>query len=160
MSEEVQEKPAHSSEGSCACDECDGFNLLKYFDIQDEDDADAVAQKVEAKMGTSIQTMKERLSEWVLAHAEEMTLDLHNIAPLGDYEKLIEDNDGMADFLKTEAHKPEHWKLYGVRMSDVNKTLIQFVFANMAVDEGETMQGFVFSNKTGTIRHAFAQVDE
>lgn len=136
------------------------FNLLEFLDIEDEDGAEEVIKKVEAKMGTSIQTMRESLSQWVIQHAEEMTLDFVNIAPLGDYEKLIEDNDGMAEFLKTEGHKPEHWKLYGIRMSDYNKSLISFTFVNMAVDEGESLKGSVFTNKTGVVRHSFATVDE
>lgn len=160
MSEEVKDETPHSEGEGCACDDCGGFNILKHFDIQDDDGPEAVTKKVEAKLGTTIDSMKEKLSQWIVEHAEELTLDMRNIAPLGDYEKLIEDNDGMAEFLKTEAHKPEHWKLYRLRMSDVNKQLIQFVFANLAVDEGETLQGFVFSNKTGIIRHAFASVDE
>lgn len=136
------------------------FNLLEYFGITDEDGAEEVSKKVEEKMGLSMQIMRESLSTWVTRHAEELTLDFVNIAPLGDYEKLIEDNDGMAEFLKIEAHKSEHWKLFRVRMSDYNKQLISFTFVNVAVDEGESLQGFVFTNKTGVIRHSFAQVDE
>jgi len=136
------------------------IDLEELLGLTDDDTAETVAVKVQEKLGTSLGLMQERLSTVLINKAEELTLELPNIAPLGDYEKLIEDNDGMAEFLKTEAHKPEHWKLYGLRSSDVKKDLISFVFVNMAVDTGETIKGFVFTNKTGKIKHAFAQVEE
>lgn len=135
------------------------FNLLKFLDLEQYEDQESVAKKIEDKMGIAVQAMRNSLSQWVLEHAEELSLDFVNIAPLGDYEKLIEDNDGMAEFLKTEAHKPEHWLLYGIRVSDVNRALISFVFMNSAVDDGDVLKGLVFTNKTGVIRHCFATVE-
>lgn len=136
------------------------FDLTGYLGLTDEDTADTVALKVQEKLGTSLGLMQEALSKATIERAEEFTLELPNIAPHGEYEKLIEDNDGMAEFLKTEAHKPENWKLYGIKMSDVKKELISFVFHNMAVDDGESFTGFVFVTKMGKIKHAFAQVEE
>jgi hypothetical protein len=137
------------------------FSIIEFFDLsRDEYDEDKVADKIQAKLGTSLLQMKEALSKSVQERAEELTLDFPNIAPLGDYGKLIEDNDGMADFLKTEGHKPEHWKLYGIYLNSVNKELISFCFWNTGVDDGKTFQGFVFTSKTGKIKHAFAQVED
>lgn len=109
------------------------------------------------KLGVSIEQLKQSLSEYVVSHAEELTHEFVNIAPLGDYSKLLEDNDSMAEFLKTEAHKSEHWYLVGISPSDVQKNLISFSFGNKAVDDGENFEGFVYVSFQGKIRHAFAQ---
>lgn len=135
------------------------FDLEAFLDLKDEDTAETIAAKVQEKMGVSFGQMQEALAKSLVDRAEEMTLEMMNIAPHGDYEKLIEDNDGMADFLKTEAQKPENWKLYGIKSSDVKKDLISFVFVNMAVDDGDKLQGFVFVSKTGKIKHAFPVVE-
>ena len=77
---------------------------------------------------------------------------------MGNYEKLIEDNEGMAEFLKTEGHKPEHWELHYISCGE-NDALIQFMFMNKAIDQGDTFKGLVYVSKSGKIRHAFAQGD-
>jgi hypothetical protein len=148
---EVQEQEAPQEEE---------FNLEEFLDLKDEDTAETIAVKVQEKLGTSLGHMQEALSKSLMERAEEMTLEMVNIAPHGDYDKLIEDNDGMAEFLKTEAHKPENWKLYGIRVSDVKKDLLSFVFANMAIDQGDSMSGYVFVSKAGKIKHAFATVEQ
>lgn len=134
--------------------------MIEKFDdlgLEDKDEMPAVEQKIQEKLGVSVSDMKEALSKYVVEHAEELTHQFVNMAPLGDYSKIIEDNDGMAEFLKTEGHKPEHWQLYGVRTSDVSSNLLSFNFTNDAVDDGESMNGFVFVSYQGKIKHAFAQ---
>jgi dsDNA-binding SOS-regulon protein len=136
------------------------FDVIKFFGLsKDAYDEVTVALKIQEKLGTTVGQMQEALSKSVVERAEELTLDFPNIAPLGDYDKLLEDNDSMAEFLKTEAHKPEHWKLDGIRLSDLNKELISFIFNNVAVDDGTTFKGFVFTTKLGKIKHSFAQVE-
>ena len=137
------------------------FNIIEFFDLSKEEyDEDKVALKIQTKLGTSLDQMKDALSKSVQERAEELTLDFVNIAPMGDYEKLLEDNDSMAQFLKEEAHKPEHWKLESIFVNAVNKELLSFVFKNIAVDDGEGFEGFVFITKRGKIKHSFAQVKE
>ena len=136
------------------------FSVIDFFGLsKDEYEEENVAIKIEEKLGTSLLQMKEAIGVAVIARAEEFTLEFANIAPLGDYEKLLEDNDLMADFLKTEAYKPQHWKLHTILQSDVNKELLSFHFWNTGVDDGTTFQGFCFTTKTGKIKHAFAQVE-
>ncbi len=130
---------------------------LADLELKEDDKAEDVDKKIQEKLGLSLVEMQQILSQYVLEHAEELTHDFANIAPLGDYSKLLEDNDGMAEFLKTEAHKPEHWRLYSVRQNETNQTLISFDFLNDAVDEGRSFEGFVFVSKSGKVRHAFAQ---
>lgn len=119
--------------------------------------AEEAEKLIQEKLGLSVAEMKQALSNYVVANAEELTHTLVNIAPLGDYGKLLEDNDSMAEFLKTEAHKVEHWELHAARTTDVRNDLLSFEFSNDAIDEGESFQGFVFVSFQGKIKHAFAQ---
>lgn len=127
------------------------------LELKDEDKAEDVDKKIQEKLGITVLEMQEKLSAYVKENAEELTHEFVNIAPLGKYDELLEDNDSMADFLKSEAHKPEHWLLYSIRQNESNQALISFDFKNAAVDEGQSMEGFVFVSKSGKIRHAFAQ---
>lgn len=126
-----------------------------------ESDVDTMVQQIDArlqeKLGVSFAGLKQALSEYVLAHAEELTHEFVNIAPYGDYGKLLEDNDSMAEFFKTEGHKVENWEVQGLTPHDVHKNLITFHFANKSVDDGDVFQGFVYVSFQGKIRHAFAQ---
>lgn len=111
------------------------------------------------KLGHSLEDIKKPLLEHVKSHAEELALELPNIAPFGDYGKLLEDNDGMANFLKTDAADPKHWLINLISGDDKFEQLIRVVFKCLAVDDGDTLKGTVFISKAGVIRHAFAQVN-
>ena len=133
--------------------------------LKDVDNLEAheIEEKINAvlqeKMNIDLNSLKNSLSQSVKNRAEELALDLPNIAPYNDYGKLLEDNDSMATFLKDEAAKPENWLLTFIQEDNKNKTLIKFSFANKSVDDGHVLEGLVFVNKSGVIRHAFAQVD-
>lgn len=118
--------------------------------------------RVQERLGISFDTMKQLLSDYTISHAEEMTHDFVNITPFGDYGKMLEDNDGMADFLKAEAHKVEHWHIKSIRQSEHKSmpNMITFHFYNKSVDEGESMFGYVYVNFEGKVKHAFAQADD
>lgn len=133
--------------------------IEQYSDLQlhEAKSIEEVEQIVKEKLGVSFEEMKQRLSDYVSTHAEELTHEFVNMAPLGDYSKLLEDNDSMAEFLKSEAHKPEHWIAESVGPSDVQKNLISFQFSNKAVDDGTVFDGFVYVSLQGKIKHAFAQ---
>lgn len=125
--------------------------------LEKAENVEGVERLVQEKLGIAVSDMRKALSSYVLAAAEALTHEFVNMAPLGDYSKLLEDNDSMADFLKTEAHKEEHWKLESVGPSDVNKSLISFAFINDAIDDGDVFKGFVYVSYQGKIKHAFAQ---
>jgi len=127
------------------------FDIIEFFGLsKDKYDEAQVSSKIQEKLGISLLEMKEVLSKSVRDRAEEMTLELTNIAPFGNYDKMIEDNDGMADFLKTEAHKVENWNLYGIEVSPMNKELLSFIFKNPSIDDGEVFEGFVFVSKSSS----------
>jgi dsDNA-binding SOS-regulon protein len=129
---------------------------IQDLDLKTGDTDDQVDAKIKEKLGIGLTEMKEALSSAVRDKAEEISLDLMNIAPYGDYDKLIEDNEKMAEFLKQEAHKPENWELFSVQLRETD-SLIQFKFMNSAVDQGDTFEGLVYVSQNGKIRHAFAQ---
>ena len=136
--------------------------IEKFEDLEFEtaDTIESVEAKVQEKLGITVQEMKEALSVSVSQYAEILaSTEFVNIAPLGDYGALIEDNDGMAEFLRTEAHKPEHWQLSGVNVTEDGKKLLTFNFANDSVDDGDVFQGFVYVSFDGKIKHAFSQGD-
>jgi len=113
-------------------------------------------EQLQEKLGLKIIDLQNAICEWIKKNSEELTHEFVNIAPSGDYGKLLEDNDSMAEFLKNESAKPEHWNLMAARGNE-NPNLIQFMFDCEVVDEGDTFKGFVFVSKSGKIRHAFAQ---
>jgi len=130
------------------------FDNLEVHEIEEK--LDVVLQE---KLGIGLVALRNSLSEYVKNKAEELALDLPNIAPYNDYGMLLEDNDSMTTFLRSEAFKSENWLLNTIQDDDKNKNLIKFVFKNKAVDDGHVLEGLVFVNKSGVIRHAFAQVD-
>lgn len=133
---------------------------LEDLGFLEEDTIEQIDVKLQEKLGVSIATLQEPLSRYMVENAEVLTHDFPNVAPMGDYSKLLEDNDGIAEFFKTEGHKPEHWKLDGINLSEVVKTLLTFEFHNVAIDDGESCSGFVYVSFDGKIKHAFAQWNE
>jgi len=103
--------------------------------------------------------MTRALSDSLLERIEELAEELMNIAPYGDYSKLMEEKDGITKFLQDEASKPENWKIQFIEAKKEKDQLIEFVFFNKSVDDGDILKGFVFVGLSGKIRHAFAQVN-
>jgi hypothetical protein len=122
------------------------------------DKIEVVDKLFQEKLGISFQTMTEALSTYVQANAEELSEQFINVAPYGDYSKLLEDKSSISLFFREEAHKPENWQADFVGTS--KNSLIEIGFKNTAVDDGTNMEGFVFVSFGGIIRYAFAQGDE
>lgn len=116
-----------------------------------------IEQLIQEKLGISALEMKQELSKYVVDNAVSLTNEFINIAPLGDYGELIEDSDKITQFLKTEAHKVEHWDLKSIRVSASKESLLSFEFDNKSVDDGDCFNGYVFVSLDGKIKHAFAQ---
>lgn len=111
-------------------------------------------KQFQEKLGISTETLLKAISDWTIANSEELAKEFVNIAPNGDYAKLIEDKSGMATFLRNEASHPQHWKLVEAK---ADHNLLAVMFDNQIVDEGASLRGFVYVGKSGKIRHAFAQ---
>jgi hypothetical protein len=103
----------------------------------------------------SFKDIKLPIVQYVKSHAEELSLNFPNIAPRGDYANLIEDNDGMTEFLKS-LDKDEDWKITSID-EDKKFNLIKFSFVSTAVDDADSLEGFTYLTKSGKIKHSFAQ---
>jgi hypothetical protein len=132
---------------------------LDDLDHHEEGFWEKVDQSLKEHLDLSLEILKQKVCDSIKERAEETALDLPNIAPYGDYGAMMEDNDSMAQFLKNEASKAENWMLYSIQPDQTNKSLIKFILKCKAVDDGDVLQGLVFTNKSGVIRHTFCRVD-
>lgn len=131
---------------------------LKELDFSKLETIEQIEEYVKEKLGVDMLAVKGELSAWVQNKAEELTLDFTNIAPYAEYDKMLEDNDSMADFLKAEATKPENWLLRELQVvKHAGQNMLEFIFGNKAVDDGDSLEGYAFVSMTGKIRHTFAQ---
>jgi len=131
------------------------FKDLVGDDAKTPEDIDA---KLKEKLGIGLDAMAGALCDSLKNKAEEVAEDCFSIAPYGDYSKMIEDKAEMVKFLREEASKPEHWKLDFLEVKKKEDKLIEFIFVNSSVDDGDILKGFVFVGFSGIIRHAFAQI--
>lgn len=99
----------------------------------------------------------EALAKFILERGEECLEDMINLAPYGDYNALTEDKEVMLKFLQEEAIKPENWVIQMVEVKKKGDQLIELLFFNKSVDDGDILKGFVFVGASGKIRHAFVQ---
>lgn len=129
---------------------------FKGLDLTQAKTLEEIEKLIVEKLNISLPEMKEAICKYVDSHAEELTHQFANIAPYENYEKLLEDNDSMADFLKVEATKQETWHLDMIQPDNKNPNLLEFSFHCKAVDDGNTMKGFAYVGVSGKIRHAFA----
>ena len=135
------------------------INDISDLDLKEEDSIQVLEDKIKSKLGLSLPDMVSSLNKFIKDNLLEVCDDFVNIIPYGDYGNLIEDKESMAAFLVEEASKTDNWKLFYIVPSDSNPELIQFVFNNLSVDEGDVFQGHVFVSKSGKIRHSFTQVN-
>mgnify|MGYP001206206830 CR=1 FL=1 len=101
--------------------------------------------------------LKEVLKNKMQEKAEELSLEMENIAPFNDYSKLIEDNDGMAAFMKNEASNSENWKC--VSFSKYNDFIIISRFSNKAIDNSDNIFGFVYFSIFGKIKYVHIKAE-
>ena len=127
------------------------------FGLLPDDKQEDIERKVQEKLGVSFQEMIAKLAEYIKSNVDDIVNNIINIAPHGNYELLIEDEDkeGMKKFLLSDVVKPEYWELERFKVSDSND--IKFIFSSNAVDDGETFKGFVLVSFAGKILHAFCQ---
>ncbi len=135
------------------------FNIPKDEKITYEEIEEVFNKELLEKLNISISELKQSISDKLYNKAEELTLELPNIVPYQNYEKVLEDNDSMAQFLKTEGIKLENWKLRDLREAESGLKLFQFTFYSSCVDDGDVLSGHVFIDLKGKIKHSFVKVD-
>lgn len=121
-----------------------------------------IQKNIQEKLGINLDGLKQSLSDYVVANADELATQFVNISPHGDWSKMIEDTPKMAEFLRTEGHKSENWNFVSLSEQDVSKdnNLLAFRFENKSVDEGDVFKGLVLVSFQGKIKHAFAHGDD
>jgi dsDNA-binding SOS-regulon protein len=134
------------------------INSIEELNLQPNDTIEVIDAKVKEKLNIFINDLKESLSNYLKYNSEKVCQEVANIAPNGDYSKLLETPEQMSSFLQQEASKPENWELHSILDCETNTSLIQFVFYNLSIDDGDVCRGNVFVSKSGKIRHAFAQI--
>jgi len=138
------------------------INMIDFGDLKFDDTASAETVEAELKDKFDISTdeLKSALGNYVAKNCDKISTEFINIAPHGDYGKLLEDADEMAAFLSSECSKSDNWNLASIIVSPDHKNLLQFKFYCSAVDEGEGLVGFVLLNKEGKVYHIFAQATD
>ena len=107
------------------------------------------------KMDLSLSSCGEALEAALKSKAEAMVPDIINLAPNGDYDMLLEEPEEILHFLTNEACKAENWVLQYVEQRKAGDQMLQLMFNNKAVDEGDVVRGIVYVGMSGKIRHAF-----
>lgn len=120
--------------------------------------SEAIDKLLQEHLGITIAQCALALSVSLQERANEFVDELISVAPNGNYEKLIEDPGAILKFLEEEAYKPEHWELELLGVRSEKDQLIELIFLNKAIDDGDTLKGYVFVGMSGNIRHAFPQV--
>jgi hypothetical protein len=134
----------------------DSFKDIPFGEAKESEEIDKLLQE-HLKIGLT--ECAEALSKALLERAEELAPELTSLAPYGDYDKLTEDTDTIIKFLKEEATKTENWKIEFLEVKKEKDQLMELVFFNKSVDDGDILKGFVFLGLSGKIRHAFPQVN-
>ena len=133
------------------------INSLSDLELTPQDDLDTIESKIKEKLGINFSFLKESLSTFVKDNAPSLAKDTLNIIPYGDYGNLLENFEEISNFLQKEACKIDNWQISYITPSDLYPELIQFVFDNSSIDEGDNFQGYVFVSKQGKVKHVFAQ---
>jgi hypothetical protein len=133
----------------------ENFKEISFEECKEPEDFDKILRE---KLGIGFTECSQALCESLQDRAQEVAEDLPSMAPYGDYGKLSEDPEVITKFLRDEASKPENWKIEFIEVRKANDQLMELIFVNKAVDDGDVLKGFVFIGLSGKIRHAFAQV--
>lgn len=133
-------------------------DVLKNFDSDKEQKLEDLDKLLQEHLHVSLAQCTEALASSLQERAEEFVEELVTVAPYGDYGKLLEESDAILKFLQEEAYKPENWALELLGARSEKDQLIELIFRNKAVDDGEMLKGYVLVGLSGTIRHAFPQV--
>lgn len=133
-------------------------DVLKDINSDEEQKTEDLDKILQEKLHVSLAQCTEALSVSLKERAEEFVEELVTVAPHGDYSKLLEEPASILKFLQEEAYKPENWTLELLGARSEKDQLIELVFRNKAIDDGEMLKGYVFVGLSGNIRHAFPQV--
>lgn len=136
-------------------EQMDNFDVITTAQIKEPADIDKLLQE---HLHISLQDCYQALSESLKNRAEELLIDMINLAPYGDYNALMEEPQEMLTFLIEEAAKPENWEVQFVDVKKQDDQLLEVMCFNSSIDDGDILKGFLFIGLTGKIRHCFPQI--
>jgi hypothetical protein len=125
--------------------------------LPEEATLEEVQAVIEEQLKVKFSDLKELLNTSLRDSAANIASNFMVITPFGDYSKLLEDQPAMTEFLRTKAAQTENWIPYYIGLSQDPKlpNMLQMLFLNKAVDEGEEVVGYIFLNYEGKVLHAF-----
>lgn len=135
----------------------ESFKELAFLYSEEKTKPEDIDNALREKLGIGFAECGQALSESLKTRAEEVAQDLPSLAPHGDYSKMTEDPAVIATFLRDEAAKSENWNIDFIQIKKDNSQLMEMVFVNKVVDDGDILRGYVFVGLSGKIRHAFVQ---
>lgn len=131
------------------------------LDLKPEDKDEDIDVKVQEKLGTSLSNITNALSAYVQESAGDIADKCQNHVLILDWEDNQEYNSCMdnaeeiAQFLRKECFKPEHWRLSYISL--VKSNLIDFIYYCNIVDSENALCGHVLVSFAGRIKHVFVQ---
>jgi hypothetical protein len=134
---------------------------IEDLDLKKEDTQQDLDQILQEKLGVSLSAMTSVLQQYTQEHAEELASNFFVIVPNGDYGCLLEDQVKIASFIREEASSPHNWipGLLSVYDDKKQAPMLKVAFLNKAVDDGNSMIGYVFVSFSGNILHSFVHGD-
>ncbi len=133
-------------------------DTAKQLDLESVKSAEELNEKIKEQFGISLDDMILHLAEEVKNNPNKVAATFINVAPMGDYSKLLESPEEIAKFFSEEGYKPEFWIPETILSTESG--FIEFSFTNTSVDDGTTCKGYVVISSNGKIKHAFAQGEE
>jgi hypothetical protein len=137
--------------------------IEKFEDLgfKGEETEEQIAQIFQEKLGVGVPEMVELLSKYLKEHAEEIAPNFVTLIPYEDYSKLLEGDGKIAAFLKQDACKSDNWSPthIGVSKDPKKPQMLEILFGNQAVNDGNSLTGYIFITFAGKILHVFVQGD-
>jgi hypothetical protein len=134
---------------------------IEDLDLKKEDTQQDLDQILQEKLGVSLSAMTVALQQYTQEHAEKLASNFLVMVPNGDYGRLLEDQIKIASFIREEAGSPDNWvaELLSVYDDKKQPPMLKVAFLNKAVDDGNSMSGYVFVSFSGNILHSFVHGD-
>lgn len=132
----------------------EAFKIVLNSKSENEEEFNKILQD---NLKVSLEDCVVQLNSFLRDRSQDVLKDMFNLAPYGDYSKYTEDLGVILNFLQNEAAQAKNWKVNFSLLRKKDDELIELIFNNIAVDDGDILQGYVFIGLSGKIRHAFVQ---
>jgi len=113
-------------------------------------------RQIQEKLYVSLDNMKNEIINWVRDNTMSLAEQFKYVVAFGDYDRFFDEKQLIQGFFAEEASKIENWIISGAKL-DLKLNLIKFAFSCKAIDEGDSLKGYVYVSENGKVKHAFAQ---